>query len=121
MVMFFGHDHVNSYEFNYKGVDIVNTPGVGFRSYNSEEEGVRLITLDENKPNTYETELVTYFDLFDRNDPVALNLFLSDSSTVPDSEHFGYFMKYIFSVIKFVQNRISRKSFQHLRFLLPRR
>lgn len=102
MVMFFGHDHVNSYEFNYKGVDIVKTPGVGFRSYNSEEEGVRLITLDENKPDTYETELVTYFDLFDRNDPVALNLFLSDSSTVPDSEHFGYFMKYIFSVIKSV-------------------
>lgn len=102
MAMFFGHDHVNSYEFNYKGVDIVNTPGIGFRSYNSEEEGVRLITLDENKPDAYETEIVTYFDLFDRNDPVALNLFLSDSNTVPDSEHFGYFMKYIFAAIRSV-------------------
>ncbi len=100
MAMFFGHDHVNSYEINYKGVDLVNTTGVGFRSYNSEEEGVRLITLDESKPDTYETELVTYFDLFDRNDEAAFDLFLSDSSTVDDSEHFGYFIKFILASIK---------------------
>ena len=100
MAMFFGHDHVNSFAFNYKDVDLVNTPGVGFQSYNSEEEGVRLITLDESKPDTYETGIVTYFDLFDRNDAVAYNLFMSDSSTVPDSEHFGYFIKYIFASIK---------------------
>ena len=100
MAMFFGHDHVNSYEISYQGVDLVNTPGIGFRSYNSEEEGVRLITLDENSPETYETETVTYFDLFDRDDEVAYNLFMSDSSTVDDSEHFGYFIKYIFALIK---------------------
>ncbi len=105
MAMFFGHDHVNSYEFSYKGVDLVNTPGIGFRSYNSEEAGVRLITLDETRPDTYETETVTYFDLFSRDDPVALNLFLSDSSTVPDKEHFGYFMKYVFAAIKSVFTR----------------
>ena len=102
MAMFFGHDHVNSYEFNYKGVDLVNTPGVGFRSYNSEEEGVRLITLDESRPDTYETELVTYFDLFDRNDEAAMDLFLSDSSTVEDAEHFTYFFKYIIALFKSV-------------------
>lgn len=100
MAMFFGHDHVNSYEFNYKGVDLVNTTGIGFRSYNSEEEGVRLITLDESKPDAYETELVTYFDLFDRSDEAALDLFLSDSSTVDSSEHFSYFVKFIFASIK---------------------
>ncbi len=100
MAMFFVHDHVNSYEISYQGVDLVNTPGIGFRSYNSEEEGVRLITLDENSPDTYETETVTYFDLFDRDDEVAYNLFMSDSSTVDDSEHFGYFIKYIFALIK---------------------
>ena len=102
MAMFFGHDHTNSYEFNYRGVDLVNTPGVGFRSYNSEEEGVRLITLDENQPDTYETELVTYFDLFDPNDEAAMDLFLSDSSTVEDSEHFTYFIKYIIALFKSV-------------------
>ncbi|MBR0509488.1 MAG: metallophosphoesterase [Clostridia bacterium] len=100
MAMFFGHDHVNSYELSYRGVDLVNTPGVGFRSYNSEEEGVRLITLDENQPDTYETEIVTYFDLFDPNDEAAMNLFLSDSSTVEDAEHFSYFFKYIIALFK---------------------
>lgn len=107
MAMFFGHDHVNSYEFNYRGVDLVNTPGVGFRSYNSEEEGVRLITLDESRPDTYETELVTYFDLFDRNDEAAMNLFLSDSSTVEDSEHFSYFIKYLVALVKSVFSFLS--------------
>lgn len=107
MAMFFGHDHVNSYEFNYRGVDLVNTPGVGFRSYNSEEEGVRLITLDESTPDTYETELVTYFDLFDRNDEAAMNLFLSDSSTVDDSEHFSYFIKYLVALVKSVFSFLS--------------
>ena len=100
MAMFFGHDHVNSYHLNYRGVDLVNTPGVGFRSYNSEEAGVRIITLDESKPDCYETELVTYFDLFDRNDAAAYNLFMSDSSTVRNSEHFSYFIKFIFASIK---------------------
>ena len=66
---------------------------------------MRLITLDETRPDTYETETVTYFDLFSRDDPVALNLFLADSSTVPDKEHFGYFMKYVFAAIKSVFTR----------------
>jgi len=100
MAMFFGHDHVNTYELNYKGIDLCNTPGVGFNSYNSEAEGIRLITLDESQPDTYETEVVSYFDLFSRDDEVAYNLFMSDSSTVDDSEHFGYFVKYIIASIK---------------------
>ncbi|MBQ6267080.1 MAG: metallophosphoesterase family protein [Clostridia bacterium] len=100
MAMFFGHDHVNSYEISYRGVDLVNTTGVGFRSYNSIEEGVRLITLDESAPDTYETETVTYFDLFDRNDEVAYNLFMSESRTVDDSEHFGYFLRFLLASIK---------------------
>ncbi|MBR0121472.1 MAG: metallophosphoesterase family protein [Clostridia bacterium] len=100
MAMFFGHDHVNTYEVSYKGVDLCNTPGVGFRSYNSIDEGVRLITLDENEPDTYETEVVSYFDLFDENDEVAYNQFMSESRIVDDSEHFGYFIKYVFALIK---------------------
>ncbi|MBO4893660.1 MAG: metallophosphoesterase family protein [Clostridia bacterium] len=100
MAMFFGHDHVNTYEVSYKGVDLCNTPGVGFRSYNSIDEGVRLITLDENSPDTYETEVVSYFDLFDENDEVAYNQFMSESRIVDDSEHFGYFIKYLIALIK---------------------
>ena len=102
MAMFFGHDHVNTYEVNYRGVDLCNTPGVGFRSYNSIDEGVRLITLDEKEPDSYETEVVSYFDLFDETDEVAYNQFMSESRTVEDSEHFGYFIKYVIALIKSV-------------------
>ena len=89
MAMFFGHDHVNTYEVSYKGVDLCNTPGVGFRSYNSIDEGVRLITLDENEPDTYETEVVSYFDLFDENDEVAYNQLMIPSISVILSNMFS--------------------------------
>ncbi len=99
MAMFFGHDHVNSYEFNYEGVDLVNTAGVGFRSYNGANEGVRIITLSESEPDTYETEMITYYDLFDRNDDTARYLYEANSRTVDKSEHFINFLKYLFSYV----------------------
>lgn len=102
MAMFFGHDHTNSYEVRYKGVDLVNTPGVGFRSYNSEEAGVRLITLDEERPDAYETELVTYFDLFDENDDASRYLFLSDSTTADSSAYFINYIRFILAAIRSV-------------------
>lgn len=82
MAMFFGHDHVNSYELVRRGCDIINTPGAGFQSYNSEEVGVRMIILDEKNPNTYKTELVKYIgDLFSEEDDVAMGLYLIHSRT----------------------------------------
>lgn len=97
MGMFFGHDHVNSYEVEYEGVKLSNTPGIGFNSYNSEVVGVRLITLDENNPRSYDTEVVSYFDLFDFNDDVARYLYKTESRTVSDATHFAAFFKLIFA------------------------
>ena len=51
---------------------------------------------------TKKTELVTCFDLFDRNDEAAMDLILSGSSTVADSEHSGCFLRYILAVFKSV-------------------
>lgn len=98
MAMFFGHDHTNTYEiYDYKGVDLICTQGIGFCSYNSEEVGARLITLDENNPWSYETEIVSYFDIFDYDDDVARYFFKSDSSTVSEKTHFAAFFKAIFA------------------------
>ena len=98
MAMFFGHDHTNTYEiYDYKGVDLICTPGIGFNSYNSDDVGVRLITLDENDPWSYETEVVSYFDVFDYDDDVARYLFKSDSDTVSDETHFAAFFKFLFA------------------------
>ena len=99
MAMFFGHDHTNSFELNYKGVGLINTPGIGFNSYNGWNEGVRMIYLDENDPWSFETECVSYFDLFDFDDDAARYLFKMDSSTSDSNTQFACFFKYIFAVI----------------------
>lgn len=97
--MFFGHDHTNSFELNYKGVGLINTPGIGFNSYNGWNEGVRIITLDENDPWSFETECVGYFDLYDFDDDVARYQFKLYSSTSDSATQFACLFKYIFAVI----------------------
>ena len=99
LAMCFGHDHTNSFEIPYKGVDLVNTPGAGFRSYNGWNEGVRIITLDENDPWQYETEVLSYFDLFDFDDDCARYLFKLYSSTSDTPTQIACFFKYIFACV----------------------
>lgn len=53
---FFGHDHVNTFTMDVDGIKLVQTPGAGYHTYGNRRGG-RLIVLDENKPDTYETEL----------------------------------------------------------------
>ena len=101
MGMFFGHDHTNTFEIDYKGVKLINTAGIGFNSYNGEDEGVRLITIDENAPWSFETQAISYYDLFDKEDERNVNLFNIYSSTVDTKTAFLSIFKYIFSVIKY--------------------
>ena len=57
--MFFGHDHVNTYKANVKGVDAMNVPGATYSSYSSYiHQGAVLISLDESNLDTYETEIL---------------------------------------------------------------
>lgn len=65
VAMFFGHDHTNSYEIPYQGVDLVCTCGCGFQSYGDETRGVRIINLDEKDTSTYETHMFTFLEQFD--------------------------------------------------------
>lgn len=61
---FFGHDHVNSYTTNYKGIDLTSVPTVGCNSYSNEiNRGVGLITLNENDPQNYSYELIHMYDM----------------------------------------------------------
>lgn len=70
----FGHDHLNTYEVEYKGIKLCNTPGAGFASYNGIDNGVRTITLHEDDLTSFDTEIVTYIQLFE-GDEQAMNLF----------------------------------------------
>lgn len=77
VAMFFGHDHTNSYELTHKGVDLVNTPGVGFSSYGADNRGVRVIDLDVNDLSTYETEVIAWREYYDAdNNEFANNRFI---------------------------------------------
>lgn len=61
---FYGHDHINSYTTNFKGIDITSVPTVGCNSYsNALNRGVGLITLDENNPKAYTYDIIYMFDL----------------------------------------------------------
>lgn len=100
LAMFFGHDHVNTYELTYKNIGLICSPGIGFNSYNSEVVGARLITIDESNPQAFETQVVSYFDMFDYDDDVARLLFKSDSDTESTATNFAAFFKAIFAWFK---------------------
>lgn len=54
----FGHDHVNTFIGEYAGIDVIMTPGITSHSYSNDTfRGGRIITIDENNPWEYETEM----------------------------------------------------------------
>ena len=58
-----GHDHVNQFIVPYQGIDLINTPGVGFYAYGDDAlRGARIIDLDE-QTGTYATEMLLLRDL----------------------------------------------------------
>lgn len=59
-----GHDHENSFEIDYKGIKIINTPTVGFNAYNDKNVGSRVFVIDENDPENFETYCLTYSDVY---------------------------------------------------------
>ena len=59
-----GHDHENSFEIDYKGIKIINTPTVGFNAYNDKNVGTRVFVIDENDPENFETYCLTYSDVY---------------------------------------------------------
>ncbi len=67
VAMFFGHDHKNTFEITYEGVDLVNTPTAGFGSYGDHNRGVRIIDIKEGTRD-YNTSLITYLDFYADND-----------------------------------------------------
>lgn len=90
--LFVGHDHLNSYTLEHKGITIGSTPTVGFASYNGIENGVRTITLYEDDLENFTTEVVTYFDYFD--DKASKYLFIINSDTTTSMEKFVARLKY---------------------------
>lgn len=72
---FSGHDHVNTFTVNHRGVDIVNTPGCTFHSYGQDyNRGARLITLHEGEKE-YDSDLLLLAEEAMDTDTIELNFF----------------------------------------------
>ncbi|NMP38378.1 MAG: metallophosphoesterase family protein [Clostridiales bacterium] len=85
-----GHDHVNSFVADVKGVDIIQTPGCTWNSYGNDfVRGARVLTLDESDLWSYETKVIT-----------AAELAAKSGSKIPDEDNPA--SKYKFIV--FLQN-----------------
>ncbi len=63
-----GHDHENSFEIDYKGIKIINTPTISFNAYNDINVGSRVFVIDENDPKNFETYCLTYSDIYTEGD-----------------------------------------------------
>ncbi|MCH5198409.1 MAG: metallophosphoesterase [Oscillospiraceae bacterium] len=61
--VFFGHDHINSYDVEYKGIHLVSSPGCTTASYNDSNRGFRAITIDKTDLTTYTSEVYNARDL----------------------------------------------------------
>ena len=60
MGVFSGHDHTNDFVTELDGIKIINTPGATHGGYSTDfNRGVRMITVKEDNPGTFETEVVT--------------------------------------------------------------
>lgn len=72
---FSGHDHINTFTVEYKGVDIVNTPGCTFHSYGHDyNRGGRIITLHEGE-TAYGSEVLLLAEEAMENSDIELNIF----------------------------------------------
>ncbi len=64
LAIFFGHDHVNSFCANVKGVDAVNVPGCTYNSYYSFiYHGIMTVELNEKNPRKYKADMIYANDL----------------------------------------------------------
>ncbi len=58
------HDHVNTFEVKYKGIEIINTPSATYHSYGTQfTRGSRLITIKEDAPWKVKSEVLTVNEL----------------------------------------------------------
>ncbi len=74
-----GHDHKNSFVVPYKTLDILQTPTVGLGAYGNINRGARVITLSEENPSEYETDVIFFREYYDLSEPALYNRFVFNS------------------------------------------
>ncbi len=91
-----GHDHKNSFVIPYEGVDIIQTPTVGFGSYGDENRGARLITLNEDDLSAYETDVIFFRDYYTTDDKAFNYRVMANNDMYSFTERLGAMFKWWF-------------------------
>ena len=75
--VFVGHDHINSFVKNLKGVDLGYTQGAGFNTYGpGDKRGVRVFVFNREDIRNYQTYTVTMGELCDYKPSKPLQEFI---------------------------------------------
>lgn len=77
----FGHDHLNCFEAELDGIELIQTSCASFRCYGDRNRGVRVFTIYED--GSYKTEFLSYFDLCGKNVMSELRYFLDADDMIP--------------------------------------
>lgn len=105
---FHGHDHVNDFTTNYKGVHIVNIPTVGGQAYSDAiSRGVGLITLDEKDLSDFEYKTMYMFDMALEEDSKLLEC--EDAR----SESYYKFVRFFRKFLNGIHNISVRKAYKY--------
>jgi len=97
LAMFFGHDHSNTFNVTYKGVDLVATPKTNFEGISGIDHGARIITINEADTSKYETKLVPFSSLY-TNDNLDIGTVFSQIFNLGSVEFKTMFLVKFFTV-----------------------
>lgn len=81
--MVFGHDHINSFIGNYEGIDLIQSPGCSFLAYGDDSRGMRVFTLNEDDLWSYETEVLSYYDIVGNDFNAKYRRFMDADEKIP--------------------------------------
>ncbi|MBQ7542293.1 MAG: metallophosphoesterase [Clostridia bacterium] len=94
LAIFTGHDHSNAFGVRYKGIDIVNSLSTRYSgdAYTT-QFGYRVIELDEQTPDKYETRVVRWYDFAKMKEVKALADGREDKALLSQIRFLGFFQK----------------------------
>lgn len=99
---FFGHDHINNFVGEYKGIAMGYAPGAGTNAYSAgTDSGVRVFEIDENSPKDFDTYALTYKDLVGQKAADPIGMFISSEMSISKIE-LAFFVSYALAVVLFV-------------------
>lgn len=96
---FFGHDHINNFVGNYKGIALGYSPGIGLNAYSGGlNAGVRVFEIDQNSPKDFGTFTLTYRELVGEKPVDKIGMFTSEKFGIPKTE-IAFFASYVLIAI----------------------